>query len=126
MDELVKEIVVPLLEKDQINDWLYNYLLMIKKDTIQDKLLFPEEYKELEKIVLLKQEERSSLLQEYVTNIWYKAHKDSGWYDSHKSTQNLYFGYWCFEGAAIAKILNILAIELRESLHYPYDMVHFC
>lgn len=56
---------------------------------------------------------------------WYKLHKDAAWYDSHKSKQDIYNGYWSFEAGAIAKILNIEDSSLKDEPYYPYDLVHF-
>lgn len=65
-------------------------------------------------------EGRSRFLEQYLSQKWYKGHKDDDWYNNHKS--KLYTGYWGFEVAAVAKIYGIP--DSKEWPHYPYDLVH--
>ncbi|MBQ8120634.1 MAG: DUF1911 domain-containing protein [Ruminococcus sp.] len=55
---------------------------------------------------------------------WYSSNRSSGWYDTHKLEDDelLYYGYWCFEAAAIAKRLGIDDSILRASVYYPSDL----
>lgn len=74
------------------------------------------------------------LLEEAITNCsaeplktylsrWYNTNRSLGWYDSHKDENTeLYFGYWCFEVAAIAKRLGIDDILIRDNKYYPRDL----
>lgn len=54
---------------------------------------------------------------------WYN--EDCGCYETHKSKQNIYYGYWSFEAGAIAKILNLDDSRLKDVPYYPYDLVHY-
>lgn len=65
-------------------------------------------------------EERSKFLEQYLSQKWYKGHKDDDWYNNHKS--KLYTGYWGFEIAAVAKIYGVPDSEKWP--YYPYDLVH--
>lgn len=65
------------------------------------------------------------LLKEYLQEKWYDIHKECAWYDSHKSSKSIYYGYWSFEAGAIAKILNIDDSSLKNVPYYPYDLVHY-
>ena len=56
---------------------------------------------------------------------WYSFHKDASWYDTHKSKNNTYRGYWCVELGAIAKIFKLNDEKLKNQQYYPYDLVHF-
>ena len=58
----------------------------------------------------------------YLQKKWYKSHRDSYWYDAHKSKERLYFGYWAFEVAALMKVLNMDAAGLDGALYFPYDL----
>ena len=62
---------------------------------------------------------------DFVDKKWYKGMKDTYWYNSHKDDEDIHFGYWCFEGAALAKLLEIDDSGLKDSQYYPYDLVHF-
>lgn len=67
-------------------------------------------------------DKRAAYLKSYITKKWYRAHKDASWYDSHKSTANIYAGCWSFEVAAVAKIYSVPDSEKWPN--YPYDLVH--
>ncbi|MBK8927229.1 MAG: DUF1911 domain-containing protein [Crocinitomicaceae bacterium] len=66
-----------------------------------------------------------SLIKEFITKDWYKNHKDAGWYDSHKSKHNTYFGYWSFETAAIVVIKGLDDSSFRDCQYYPKDLVDY-
>lgn len=82
-------------------------------------LCYPDVYEEMWNTI---QKNDPSKISEYIKNKWYKCHHYSYWYDSHKSKEKLYFGYWAFEMAALMKALNIDASDLRGTLHFPYDL----
>ena len=68
-------------------------------------------------------ESRSMFIQQYLSQKWYRNHKDDDWYNSHNAKNyNGYAGYWAFEIAAIAKIFDVP--DSRDWTYYPYDMVH--
>jgi len=118
-----------LVKNEKMNDCLINRLLHYidnSVDTVNISPLF-EPYIFLDSILLNDNGNNQSLLllQDYLENKWYKGHKDCGWYDSHKSNQNTYCGYWSFETAAVAKILNIDDGKLKNTMYYPYDLAHF-
>lgn len=64
-------------------------------------------------------------LKEYLQEKWYEIHRECAWYDSHKSSKNVYYGYWSFEAGAIAKILNLDDSSLKDVPYYPYDLVRY-
>ena len=66
--------------------------------------------------------ERGDYLKRYLTKRWYRDHRDASWYDSHKSTENIYVGYWSFEVGAVAKIYGVQ--DSSEWPYYPHDLVH--
>lgn len=55
---------------------------------------------------------------------WYSSNRSSGWYDTHKCDDDelLYYGYWCFEAAAIAKRLGLDDTPIRDNKYYPKDL----
>lgn len=65
---------------------------------------------------------RGDYLKGYLTKRWYRDHRDASWYDCHKSSFDIYVGYWSFEVAAVAKIYGVQ--DRSEWPYYPYDMVH--
>ncbi len=64
-------------------------------------------------------------LKEYLQEKWYEIHRECAWHDSHKSSKNVYYGYWSFEAGAIAKILILDDSSLKDVPYYPYDLVHY-
>lgn len=122
-DSIVKEIGV-MIEKSNNNDWLLNYILGISRECVgrcTDELLFPQSFYTLKQAACEK--ESVLYLKKYLTNDWYS--EDCGCYEAHKSTQNIYYGYWSFEAGAVSKILGIEDESLKETPYYPYDLVHF-
>ena len=65
---------------------------------------------------------RGDYLKGYLTKRWYRDHRDAAWYNSHKSTENIYVGYWSFEAGAVAKLYGVQ--DSSEWPYYPYDLVH--
>ena len=110
--------------KDSLLSFLIDYKLNNQIERVDDDIVMKNPYEKLKEIVN-NADKRESLLQKYIAKDWYKGHKIMAWYDNHKSTENLYFGYWSFEAGAIAKILKIDDSNLREMEYYPFDLVHF-
>lgn len=68
---------------------------------------------------------RPERLENFVKN-WYRQcarHRD-GRTGKHNSDGDYYRGYWCFEAAAVAKMLDIDDSALKDHRHYPYDLRH--
>lgn len=77
------------------------------------------------KNIINDQDNRLIRLKNYIENDWYKGNHDAFWYDSHKNNKDSYYGYWSLEAGAIAKILQIDDISLKDVPYYPYDLVHY-
>ena len=67
--------------------------------------------------------DKINFLVKYLMEEWYN--KDCEVYESHKSVQSLYYGYWSFEAGAVAKILRLNDSKLKGVPYYPYDLVHY-
>lgn len=119
------EILLGLMRKTK-TDWLLDYLLHYfdRKIIISENLLFPS-YKSLYNAANEKTEDAVSLIKNYLESKWYKGHINCDWYDSHKSKEKIYSGYWSFESGAIVKILGLNDAILKDVPYYPYDMVHY-
>lgn len=104
--------------------WEYEFLLESPYENaidIKADLLFPDSFSSLKKAV--HDENPAGMLKMYLSKVWYS--ENCGCYEAHKSTQNIYYGYWSFEAGAIAKMLLLNDEELKEQQYYPYDLVHF-
>ena len=106
-----------LEDLSETDDWLISYIL---GGDNEKKLAYPEHYETLQKI--LKEKENETLI-DYAKNRWFS--EDLECFSAHKSAENTYYGYWCFEIAAIIKKLGIDDSELKNERFYPYDLVHF-
>lgn len=122
--------LLELVKADNPNDYLIDFLLNSKEDWEQNHtdFKFPVPYKSLRDVITLaynnKKDESIIRLKDYLDNEWYKGHSDTGWYDSHKSKHNTYYGYWSWESGALVKILGLNDAILKNQQYYPYDMVH--
>lgn len=118
-----------MVEEDGLKDCLINFLFSyINKDWEEGTQNFKFEipYKYLENVINASNNSESlTHLKSYLLNKWYHGHKDTGWYDTHKSKVDIYSGYWSFESGAIAKILELDDQILKNVPYYPYDMVHY-
>lgn len=61
-------------------------------------------------------------LKDYIENRWYDDNSDAAWYNSHNSDSDTYCGYWCYIGAAIAKILGFDFGVFKGVAYFPYDL----
>ncbi len=124
MDSMCAKKIKRMLEKSDIHDWLFDYLLnsMDGEQMVESReLLFSTPFSTLQNVVF--EENKIDLLKKYLFKEWYN--EDCGCYEAHKSKQNIYYGYWSFEAGAIAKILDLEDNCLNNALYYPYDLVHF-
>lgn len=124
IDKVYAIHIKEMLNKSDISDWLFSFLLnsWIGEQTDQcQQLLFPDVFSTLRKVVY--EENKIELLKEYLLNDWYN--EACGCYEAHKSRQNIYYGYWSFEAGAIAKLLNVDDSNLKDVLYYPYDLVKY-
>ena len=122
-------VLVNLVEKSNLNDFLYNFIIHSRKEDVKyhdSSLLIEVPFNSLIKVIKAEEEgEAIDFMKEYLLEKWYVGHKDMGWYECHKHPEKLYFGYWSFESGAIAKILGLEDSVLKDIPYYPYDMVHF-
>lgn len=86
-------------------------------------LVWPDAYRTLLAAMLGPAPSNAASLCQFV-NGWYAAMNCTPWHDSHRSAHNTYYGYWCFEAAAAAKICGIDDTDIRRHPHYPDDLVH--
>ncbi|HDR4682312.1 PoNi-like cognate immunity protein [Bacillus cereus] len=79
--------------------------------------------REIIELAQIDKKEASKRLQTYMEKEWFKGHYDYEWKNAHKEPG--YVGYWSFETAALAKILELDDISLKDNNHYPYDLAHY-
>ena len=114
------------LKDDGVNDWIYNFLLNYPAQNIgqiSGGLMFKKSYLCLKELIESNCEnERVKLMKKYLKE-WYKNHNDCGWHNSHKGSQNTYYGYWSFESRAVVKLLGIPDDSFNDDKYYPADFI---
>ena len=117
---------------DRLLSFLLNYIYQKANgcsdifDYSMKPVLFEEEYGDLCRLILLKdKEEQVRFFTEFMNCRWYNTRSDEGWYDSHKSKYDIYVGYWAFECAAVAKVLNFLTEDVKDLQYFPVDLYSF-
>ncbi|RZK22013.1 MAG: DUF1911 domain-containing protein [Hymenobacter sp.] len=89
------------------------------------KLLYPKAYQALYEALDAPAAQQAELLQQFLSN-WYKQMRNTGWHDAHKMPNGGgYFGYWCWEAAAVAVALGVDDTGFRDSVYYPRDLADF-
>lgn len=71
----------------------------------------------------LRGEATANELKHFISEKWYLLNEDEAWYDSDKRSTGTYCGYWCFEGAAVAKMMNFDIVDFREVEYFPLDLI---
>ena len=117
------EKIANVIDKIGRKDFLFDYLISIKiaNREISKDLLLPKFFGFLKECIETKNVEN---LKQYLDKKWYKSMKITYWYDNHKSSNDVHFGYWSFESGAIVKILGLDDSNLKDQQYYPYDLVH--
>jgi hypothetical protein len=94
-----------------------------------DTLLYPNQYQGLLDVLDIAKENRPEEMKHFLKG-WYKSMKRNGWHDLHKNgDENGYnsgfYGYWCFEAAAVAIAFDIDDSSFRDMPYYPKDLADF-
>ncbi|PEO71699.1 hypothetical protein CN572_17065 [Bacillus wiedmannii] len=123
--ERLKKIV----DTKNMNDAVIDFLLCasdIGYTNMTNRYYKENPYAKTREIIELAQtdkKEASKTLQTYMEKEWFRGHYDYEWKNAHKEPG--YVGYWSFETAALAKILELDDTSLKDNNHYPYDLAHY-
>jgi len=125
--------LVEVIDRDGVKDYLFEFIIRAKlkdrqtisEESYRDFFGVPQTFEKLRQAITETDKSISEkLVKEFITKDWYKNHKDAGWYNSHKSKHDTYFGYWSFETAAIVKIMGLDDSSFVDCQYYPKDLVH--
>lgn len=112
--------LITIIHKINLNDGMLNLCLkhldLDYKEATKSKLPYLNK--------LLESDNKVEILKS-IPKEWYEFHKDAYWYNSHKSKNDTYCGYWSFDLGAVVKILKLDDKVLKQEKYYPYDLVHF-
>ena len=84
-------------------------------------LAFPEKFQEFFRC--LQGELDAYELRAYIEERWYPSNSDMPWHDSDKRSRDTYCGYWCFTGAAVAKIRGFSPDQFNNCTYFPLDLL---
>ena len=109
-------------------DILLDKIAVLLGDTAREqnmatKLVFSKMYKPLLSVMDAPEDKRPALMKKFVEG-WYASMKPAAWHNNDKGGEGAYYGYWCFEAALVAKLLNIDDSSFRDNVYYPADMLH--
>ncbi|NLD51107.1 MAG: DUF1911 domain-containing protein [Clostridiaceae bacterium] len=131
-DELFNRLII-VIDRDKVKDALFEFILSAKirnRPPIREESYFESNgiptlfFKLRTSLYETNNKNAEKLVEEFIREDWYRNHKDSGWYNSHKSKNNIYCGYWSYETAAIVKIKNLDDSSFRDCPYYPADLVN--
>ncbi len=111
--------------QDFLLDW-FAILANISQDIRLDESnrLHPTYNRYLYDAISLNQDDRSGSLALFLDTFYPKS-KRLFWYNAHKDTPEIYFGYWRFDVAAIVKSLSLDDSAFRDNPFYPKDILSF-
>lgn len=105
-------------DADALVSVLKNILQKNDLSTNSDDLLFPEIYEVFYQYIRGNVDKGKFL--KYMEEEWYDSCKDFSWYDSHKSNENIYVGYWAWLAGAVLKINKVVVTDRR---YIPCDLL---
>lgn len=107
-----------VIRKDKLLGIIANYIVT-DKYPLSKEYIVESLYSQLNVFFNAKtKDEKEIALIEYMEN-WYENSKEASWYNSLNSINNVYYGYWCFEAAALASIYNLQIDILARNQYFP-------
>lgn len=130
--------LIEILDRFEVRDLLYETIIKTKipsrpqitEESYKMIMDIPWVYEKLRKAIYCTDDEWGKIdateyIRLFLTEDFYPRHKGFSFYDHHKSKNNIYYGYWSFESAAIAKSLHINVNNFENSKYFPKDMYYF-
>lgn len=118
--------LIQYLDRGKINDCLFNFLVNYRRtrDFEACEKLKYKPYSNLYKVIY--EEDIANAEKNLLSYLksWYKGSRNAYWHDNHLNDRNnLYFGYWSFESAAIVKILGLNKEKFKSCEYFPIDLL---
>lgn len=133
IEDLDFKKLVAVIDRDQVKDYLYEFIIRAKlkdrqpitEENYEIYFFAPKTYELLRAAITeTNKVDAEKMVAKFVRKDWYNNHKEAGWYNSHISKHNRYYGYWSFETAAVVKILGLDDSSFIDCQYYPKDLVH--
>ncbi len=127
-------LLLEILDRFSVKDLLYETIIKAKiserppitEESYKMIMDMPWAYESLRHAVKETDDEygkecSSALIEHFLNKEFYQRHKGFSFYDHHKSDNNIYYGYWSFESAAIADILSVDISPFENNKYFPKD-----
>lgn len=103
-------------------DKLISYKIPEHRITSKINSNCPTAFNKIEKLAFKEPIDEKSLIRHQIN--WYSTLNKNcfQWKDNHLNRGNIYFGYWSFSVAAIAKIASVNSDKLTSNVFFPTDM----
>ena len=131
-------LLLEILDRFSVKDLLYETIIKAKiserppitEESYKMIMDMPWAYESLRHAVKETDDEygkerSSALIERFLNKEFYQRHKGFSFYDHHKSDNNIYYGYWSFESAAIADILSVDISPFENNKYFPKDMYFY-
>ena len=127
-------LLLEILDRFSVKDLLYETIIKAKiserppitEESYKMIMDMPWAYESLRHAVKETDDEygkerSSALIERFLNKEFYQRHKGFSFYDHHKSDNNIYYGYWSFESAAITDILSVDISPFENNKYFPKD-----
>ena len=127
-------LLLEILDRFSVKDLLYETIIKAKiserppitEESYKMIMDMPWAYESLRHAVKETDDEygkerSSALIEHFLNKEFYQRHKGFSFYDHHKSDNNIYYGYWSFESAAITDILSVDISPFENNKYFPKD-----
>ncbi|WP_420573641.1 PoNe immunity protein domain-containing protein [Kordia sp.] len=133
--DIPKEYVLKLIKfidgdevKDSLFEFFINHLVSDRKSILEESYSkffhVNERYKILKEVILVDDKSKAQeMLKLFLDKKWYSSFKGTPLHNQHNNPHNTYVGYWCFEAAAITKIMGLDDSSYIDNQYYPKDLV---
>lgn len=126
---ILKNAAAELKVGRRTEDWLINFMIHSRFPEVSyENCRFIFQKTDLCYQEMIESDSPKEELYRFAKSKWYNKQRGAAWWGSHKKIDRgfpVYFGYWCFEVAAIVKILGIDDTEYKDIVYYPYELAHF-
>lgn len=115
--------------KPRLNEGYFLYDAYLRRSPLSTGFVWKERHRGLLEAVELQlagdTEAASKRVFDYVDSEWYDENEGVFWHDARDLKMGGFYGYWCFEVAAINVIYGIDDSALRDHRYYPTDLVDY-
>jgi len=133
VDNKIFKLIVDVIDRDKVKDELFEFIIGAKLtdrapiglESYEKYFIVPKAFASLR--MALKETDKinaSKLVSKFIRTEWYNNHKSCGWTGTHLKDNLVYSGYWCYEAAAVTKILGLDDSSYRDWKYYPKDLLN--